>query len=94
MDYVRFPKLALLGVKYSIQDTYKEASRMSVWDNLNYNNKLLKQFENKNKEKDKKLVVYNSNGKIIRSAVIDNLNYVIDNNIHIMVYLMKTKLFI
>jgi len=30
MDYERFPKLALLGVKYSIQDTYKEASRMSV----------------------------------------------------------------
>jgi hypothetical protein len=58
----------------------KASSKMSIWHNLNYNNKLLKQFENRNNEKDKKLVVYNSNGKIIRSAVIDNLNYVIDHN--------------
>jgi len=66
------------GEKFTTDKKAKTSSRMSVWDNLNHNNKLLKQFENKNKEKDKKLVVYNASGKKIRSAVIDNLNYVID----------------
>jgi hypothetical protein len=56
----------------------KASSKMSIWHNLNYNNKLLKQFENRNNEKDKKLVVYNTSGKTIRSAVIDNLNLIVD----------------
>ena len=38
----------------------------------------MKQFENRNNEKDKKLVVYNTSGKTIRSAVIDNLNLIVD----------------
>jgi len=67
------------GGKFGVEKD-KASSKMSIWHNLNYNNKLLKQFENRNDKKDKKLVVYNSNGKIIRSAVIDNLNYVIDHN--------------
>jgi hypothetical protein len=55
-----------------------KADKKSVWDNLNHNDKLLKQFKNKNKEENKKLVVYNTSGKKIKSVVIDNLSYVID----------------
>jgi len=68
------------GAKFGTdKNTYKASSRMSVWDRLNYNNLLLKQFENKKIGKDKKLVVYNKDGKIIKSAVIDNLNYVFES---------------
>jgi len=66
------------GTKFGA-DKDKTSSRMSVWDNLNYNNKLLKQFENKKIGKNKKLVVYNKSGKIIKSLAIDDLNYVIDH---------------
>jgi len=65
------------GTKFGA-DKDKTSSRMSVWDRLNYNNGLLKQFENKKIGKNKKLVVYNLSGKIIKSLAIDDLNYVID----------------
>jgi hypothetical protein len=61
------------------RDEKFKTDKKSVWNNLNHNNKLLKQFKNKNKEKNKKLIVYNTSGKKIRSAVIDNLNYVFDS---------------
>jgi len=67
------------GSKFGTDENiYKESSRVSVWGRLNYNNSLTKQFEIKRNKKDKKLVVYNTSGKTIRSAVIDNLNLIVD----------------
>jgi len=60
------------------KNIYKESSRMSVWKRLNYNNSLTKQFKIKKNKKDKRLVVYNTSGKKIKSAVINNLNLIVD----------------
>ncbi len=56
------------GEKFSIIENAKESLQKSVWEWLNYNNKLLSQFS-KNGDF---LVVYNGGGQKIRSAVIEN----------------------
>jgi len=51
--------------KFNIKGKF--STKMSVWDNINYGNKLLSQFD---KQATAYMVMYNTSGKSIRSAVI------------------------